>query len=31
MIRAVGMKHQPGRDDATPDHIARRPWKESWP
>ena len=29
--RAVGMKHQPGRDDATPAHIALRPWKEKWP
>jgi hypothetical protein len=29
--RAVGMKHQPGRDDATSADIARRPWKETWP
>ena len=29
--RAVGMKHQPGWDDATPAHIALRPWKEKWP
>ena len=29
--RAVGMKHQRGRDDATPADIARRPWKERWP
>lgn len=28
---AVGMKHQPGRDDATSADIARRPWKEKWP
>lgn len=28
--RAVGMKHRPGRDDATPADIARRPWKETW-
>jgi len=29
--RAVGMKHQPGRDDATAADITRRPWKEKWP
>lgn len=29
--RAVGMKHQPSRDDATAADIARRPWKEKWP
>ncbi len=29
--RAVGMTHWPERDDATPDDIARRPWKERWP
>jgi len=29
--RAVGMKHRPGRDDATPADIAHRPWKEKWP
>ena len=29
--RAVGMKHQPGRDDATFADIERRPWKEKWP
>ena len=28
--RAVGMKHQPGRDDATIEDIALRPWKEKW-
>ena len=25
------MKHEPGRDDATPEDIALRPWKETWP
>ena len=29
--RAVGMKHQPGRDDATFADIECRPWKEKWP
>jgi len=29
--RAIGMKHRPGRDDATPADIAHRPWKEKWP
>ena len=29
--RAIGMKHQPGRDDATPADIEHRPWKETWP
>lgn len=29
--RAIGMRHQPGRDDATPTDIAHRPWKETWP
>lgn len=29
--RAIGMKHEPGRDDATPADIALRPWKEKWP
>ena len=28
---AVGMKHQPGRDDATSADIALRPRKEKWP
>lgn len=28
--RAIGMKHQPGRDDATAADIALRPWKEVW-
>jgi hypothetical protein len=29
--RAIGIKHKPGRDDATADDIARRPWKAKWP
>lgn len=29
--RAVGMRHQPRRDDATAADIALRPWKEKWP
>ena len=29
--RAIGMKHEPGRDDATADDIALRPWKATWP
>ena len=29
--RAIGMRHVPGRDDATPEDIARRKWKETWP
>lgn len=29
--RAIGIKHRPGRDDATPTDIARRQWKEAWP
>lgn len=29
--RSVGMRHQPGRDDATASDIALRPWKEKWP
>lgn len=29
--RAIGMKHVPGRDDATPDDIALRSWKTDWP
>ena len=28
--RAIGMKYQPGRDDATPADIKRRSWKEKW-
>jgi hypothetical protein len=29
--RATGMRHQPGRDDATPQDLALRPWKSKWP
>jgi hypothetical protein len=29
--RAKGLKHVPGRDDASPEDIARCPWKEDWP
>lgn len=29
--RAVGLRHVPGRDDATPADIALRSWKASWP
>ncbi len=29
--RAIGLRHVPGRDDATAEDIARRPWKERWP
>ncbi len=29
--RAVALKHQAGRDDATPADIERRPWKTRWP
>ncbi len=29
--RAIGMRHVPGRDDATPEDIARREWKATWP
>ena len=28
--RAMGMKYEPGRDDATTADIERRPWKEAW-
>lgn len=28
---AIGLRHVRGRDDATPEDIARRPWKETWP
>ncbi len=28
--RAIGMKHVEGRDDATPEDVLRRPWKEKW-
>lgn len=29
--RAIGMKYKPRRDDATPEDIAKLPWKEKWP
>ena len=29
--RAIGMKHQPGRDDATEADIEKREWKAEWP
>lgn len=29
--RAIGLRHQPGRDDASPAEIARREWKSRWP
>jgi hypothetical protein len=29
--RAVGMRHEPGRDDATAADITLRTWKERWP
>tara|TARA_R110002110_G_scaffold305242_2_gene519284 strand:+ start:5230 stop:6426 length:1197 start_codon:yes stop_codon:yes gene_type:complete len=29
--RAIGMKHIEGWDDATPQEISERPWKEVWP
>jgi hypothetical protein len=29
--RAIGLSHVPGRDDATPEDIARREWKATWP
>ena len=28
--RAIGMKHRPGRDDATAEDIERRQWKAQW-
>ena len=28
--RAIGMAYRPGRDDATQDDVAQRPWKEQW-
>ncbi|MBB4193769.1 hypothetical protein GGE45_004242 [Rhizobium aethiopicum] len=28
--RATGMRHVPGRDDASADEIAQRPWKNTW-
>jgi hypothetical protein len=29
--RAIALAHEEGRDDATPEDIARRPWKAKWP
>ncbi|MGA2061187.1 MAG: phospholipase D family protein [Thermoguttaceae bacterium] len=29
--RAVGVHHEPGRDDATAADVALRPWKSKWP
>jgi hypothetical protein len=29
--RAVAVQYEEGRDDASPEDIARRPWKEKWP
>lgn len=29
--RAIATEHRPGRDDATAEDIAARPWKERWP
>lgn len=29
--RAVGIRHEPGRDDATPEDIQLRDWKRKWP
>jgi hypothetical protein len=29
--RAVGIRHEPVRDDATPEDIQLRDWKEKWP
>jgi hypothetical protein len=29
--RAVGMRYEPGRDDATAEDIERRSWKANWP
>ena len=29
--RAIAMKHDPVRDNASPEDIALRPWKEQWP
>jgi hypothetical protein len=29
--RAIGMTHQPGRDDATPEDIEKREWKDQCP
>lgn len=29
--RAIGSKHRPDRDDATPEEIERKPWRGTWP
>lgn len=29
--RAVAVRYEEGRDEASPEEIARRPWKERWP
>jgi hypothetical protein len=29
--RAIGLKHDPERDNATPADLVRRPWKKDWP
>ncbi|WP_164779932.1 phospholipase D family protein [Mesorhizobium sp. M7A.F.Ca.US.011.01.1.1] len=29
--RAIGLRHVPGRDDATPEDIQLRPFKQNWP
>lgn len=29
--RVIGRKHRPGQDDATPEDVSRRPFKERWP
>ena len=29
--RAIGIAHEPGRDDATLEDIAQLPWKQDWP
>ena len=29
--RAIGLRHVPGQDDASPEDIALRPWKAKWP
>ena len=29
--RAVALKHEPGRDDATPRDLKLRPWRTKWP
>jgi hypothetical protein len=29
--RAIALRHEPGRDDASPEDIAQRPWLKRWP